>query len=54
MIAQEHLDGLSRLAAFTSLMAGSSSSIKKMQILLDQYSEALVIKAMEYTYNTYQ
>jgi DNA ligase-1 len=54
MIAQEHLDGLSRLAAFTSLMAGSSSSLKKKQILLDHSRDAFIIKAMEYTYNPYK
>jgi DNA ligase-1 len=54
MISKEHLDGLSRLAAFTSLMAGSSSSLKKKQILLDHSRDAFIIKAMEYTYNPYK
>jgi DNA ligase-1 len=54
MIAQEHIEGLSRLAAFTSLMAGSSSSLKKKQILLDHSRDAFIIKAMEYTYNPYK
>ena len=54
MIVQEHSEGLSRLAAFTSIMAGSSSSLKKKQILLDHSRDAFIIKAMEYTYNPYK
>jgi Fe-S-cluster formation regulator IscX/YfhJ len=54
MIAQEHLEGLGRLATFTSLMAGSSSSLKKKEILLDHSRDAFIIKAMEYTYNPYK
>ena len=54
MITQEHSEGLSRLAAFTSIMAGSSSSLKKKQILLDHSRDAFIIKAMEYTYNPYK
>ena len=54
MIAQEHLEGLTRLAAFTALMAGSSSSLKKKQILLDHAGDAFIVKALEYTYNPYK
>jgi DNA ligase-1 len=35
-------------------MAGSSSSLKKKQILLDHSRDAFIIKAMEYTYNPYK
>lgn len=54
MITQEHSEGLSRLVTFTSIMAGSSSSLKKKQILLDHSRDAFIIKAMEYTYNPYK
>jgi len=54
MINREHLNGLSRLAAFTKEMAENSSSLKKGEILKRHAGDAFIVKAIHYTYNPYK